>query len=409
MPLATMPSTSSTGSLNDILSLFRDSKGSQTTQTNLSPDAITAIINSMMNSNQGLAAIAGGQHSAGLYNSTVNTQLVNDLISNVGTKAALAGAPTTVSKTGNAPLGGQIGNTLGSLLTADTLYKKFTGDSLLESLGFMGNTAAAATDAASVVSTGDALGSWLGGTAGMADALTPSIAAGPIGAVVDAFGTTAAGTGSVVTGDAMAELIGTEAVGASPGIAGTVGTAADAAIGTAAGAAGTGLSSAAATGIAGAATGAAIADAAMGSAIMGPAVGAGLDIIGGTAAATAGGGGILAAIGELLTAVASLCFITTATVTVMGKADDCDELQTLRKFRDTWLKDNHPEEIKIYYDTAPAIVDRINGLKGARHIYTDFYISYIVPAVEAIKEGKNEEAYKIYTELYYKALDLSGD
>ena len=33
----------------------------------------------------------------------------------------------------------------------------------------------------------------------------------------------------------------------------------------------------------------------------------------------------------------SICFITTAVCAYLGKPDDCDELNKLRNFRDTWL------------------------------------------------------------------------
>lgn len=75
------------------------SGGTQTQQTQLSPDAVNALIQQMLESNQGLAAVSSGQRSAGLYNSSVNTQLTNDLLSRVAGQTALASAPTVTTRT----------------------------------------------------------------------------------------------------------------------------------------------------------------------------------------------------------------------------------------------------------------------------------------------------------------------
>ena len=71
----------------------------ETTQGNLSMESMQQIITSILGGTQGLAAVSQGQKSAGIYNSTTNQQLVNDLLSktSVQVAAANAGKTTTVS------------------------------------------------------------------------------------------------------------------------------------------------------------------------------------------------------------------------------------------------------------------------------------------------------------------------
>lgn len=92
----------------------------------------------------------------------------------------------------------------------------------------------------------------------------------------------------------------------------------------------------------------------------------------------------------------SFCFITTAVCESLGKGDDCDELNTLRKYRDTWLKDNHPESIEEYYKIAPGIVEVINERPDSDKIWHGIYNDYIDPCIEYVNSGRNELAYTEY-------------
>ena len=61
----------------------------------------------------------------------------------------------------------------------------------------------------------------------------------------------------------------------------------------------------------------------------------------------------------------SFCFISTVICKYLGKSDDCNELSTLRKYRDTWLR-NQPNGQKLiaeYYNTAPLIVSKLETSK----------------------------------------------
>lgn len=79
-----------------------------TKQTSLSPAAIQAMLREMTegglsggggNGIAGLAAIMGGQKSAGLYNSSTAMQLMNKNMANIAGQAALASAATTTTTT----------------------------------------------------------------------------------------------------------------------------------------------------------------------------------------------------------------------------------------------------------------------------------------------------------------------
>lgn len=101
------------------------------------------------------------------------------------------------------------------------------------------------------------------------------------------------------------------------------------------------------------------------------------------------------------------CFITTAVCEYSGKPDDCEELQVLREFRDTWLEINHPEDIVKYYKKAPQLVALIKAMPQAVDIFHKMDRYYIQPAVEFIKSGAFETAYNIYTNLFYYAQDCA--
>jgi hypothetical protein len=62
--------------------------GTTTTGTSISSDAMAAMLKSVLESNQGLASTALGEHSAGLYNSSTNQLLQNDLITRAASQVA---------------------------------------------------------------------------------------------------------------------------------------------------------------------------------------------------------------------------------------------------------------------------------------------------------------------------------
>lgn len=97
------------------------------------------------------------------------------------------------------------------------------------------------------------------------------------------------------------------------------------------------------------------------------------------------------------------CFITTAVMKHMADQfdDNCDELTTLRNFRDTYLAKlpEGPELIQQYYETAPELVIKVSTRSDAAPIWNTLHRHFISPAVTQIKEGKNEEAFNTYVNM----------
>lgn len=107
------PISTDSGKASSILDIVKSGQGlldifagktvsgatSQTTQTALSPEAVQALLNQILGGTQGLATVSSGQKGAGIYNSSVNTLLTNDLLSRAAGEVAVKSAPTTTSGT----------------------------------------------------------------------------------------------------------------------------------------------------------------------------------------------------------------------------------------------------------------------------------------------------------------------
>ncbi len=102
------------------------------------------------------------------------------------------------------------------------------------------------------------------------------------------------------------------------------------------------------------------------------------------------------------------CYLTSACVEAKGLPDDCEELMTLRDFRDNWLKKQPGgmEEVAEYYEVAPRIMERINRRMDAKRIWTDLYDSLVMPCVEMIHSGELEKARVLYKETALKLKQL---
>lgn len=94
------------------------------------------------------------------------------------------------------------------------------------------------------------------------------------------------------------------------------------------------------------------------------------------------------------------CFLTSACVDALGKADDCEELTILGAYRDGWLaaQPGGKEEIDEYYRIAPQIVDKIKMSEKAQEVFARIYDDMVRPCVELIKEKQFEAAHLIYKE-----------
>ena len=96
------------------------------------------------------------------------------------------------------------------------------------------------------------------------------------------------------------------------------------------------------------------------------------------------------------------CYITTATVEHLGLDDDCDELNTLRIYRDKLIEED-PEFRKIvleYYKTAPQIVEKISNSPNKDEILDSIYNNMVLPVLKLLKNGKIKEAKEYYISVY---------
>lgn len=97
------------------------------------------------------------------------------------------------------------------------------------------------------------------------------------------------------------------------------------------------------------------------------------------------------------------CYLTTACVEYRGLPDDCYELSTLRAFRDNYVKKLEGGEalVKKYYETAPAIVSKINESEQKDEIYVQIY-DYITKCIEKIENKDFSTALELYTDMVEK-------
>ena len=85
------------------------------------------------------------------------------------------------------------------------------------------------------------------------------------------------------------------------------------------------------------------------------------------------------------------CFLTTATVKAMGKADNGEELTAARFLRDNRMGDSKGRAAtELYYLVGPTIIERKTDWK-------DFYTSTVRPLTAMVKAGHHELAIKRYS------------
>ena len=97
----------------------------------------------------------------------------------------------------------------------------------------------------------------------------------------------------------------------------------------------------------------------------------------------------------------SLCFITTAVCKYFNKPDDCYELTTLRKFRDTWLakQPDGKSLVEEYYEIAPDIVNAIDSSPEKDKIYMHILNDYINSCIKLVELGANDTCKKLYIDM----------
>jgi hypothetical protein len=91
------------------------------------------------------------------------------------------------------------------------------------------------------------------------------------------------------------------------------------------------------------------------------------------------------------------CFITTACVKYYGLQDNCYELQTLRRYRDTYLLKSEENACLVhkYYSVAPQLVKLLEA-DSDRHILFAMVYSNVRSSCLAIERKQFEKAKRIY-------------
>lgn len=115
--------TTSLDSLASMMKLFGSSNTTTTDvkQTKIDQATLQGILKNALESNSGLSSITHGQNTAGMYNSTTNAMLVNDLLSRLTTQTAALSAPTTTTRTAKTPAA--IGGSTVAALAGASLFK----------------------------------------------------------------------------------------------------------------------------------------------------------------------------------------------------------------------------------------------------------------------------------------------
>ena len=94
------------------------------------------------------------------------------------------------------------------------------------------------------------------------------------------------------------------------------------------------------------------------------------------------------------------CYFTTACTRYFGLPDNCQQLMTLRNFRDNVLSktENGRKLIALYYQVAPSIVLKIENSISPEEEYNQIF-HHINQACNLINGGENESAKKEYIKM----------
>ena len=103
----------------------------------------------------------------------------------------------------------------------------------------------------------------------------------------------------------------------------------------------------------------------------------------------------------------SNCYITTAVVTILGYEDNCEKLETLRNFRDNYMK-KHEEYLPLLEDyniVGPLISERLEQDEKRLKIALTVN-NFIDAAIDAINDKEYIAAIHNYENMTYYLMDL---
>ncbi|MFI3212095.1 MAG: CFI-box-CTERM domain-containing protein [Eubacteriales bacterium] len=93
-----------------------------------------------------------------------------------------------------------------------------------------------------------------------------------------------------------------------------------------------------------------------------------------------------------------LCYVTTATCQALNLGEDCQELEVLKLYRDTYMISSSlgQDLVEKYYDIAPTIVKRINKEENPQEKYMCIWEKYLKPCLTYIEQEENEACKEKY-------------
>ena len=101
------------------------------------------------------------------------------------------------------------------------------------------------------------------------------------------------------------------------------------------------------------------------------------------------------------------CYVTTACVDHIGLADDCEEMEILRHFRDLLVEQDEEfrDAVLEYYRKAPVIVQKINDSETKDEELEYLYVNLVQKCVKLLKEECYDEAKEHYINVFHELLD----
>ena len=106
----------------------------------------------------------------------------------------------------------------------------------------------------------------------------------------------------------------------------------------------------------------------------------------------------------------SPCYLTTAMCNILGHEDDCEILNTLRGFRDNYMK-NTPECLPLLedYDTVgPIISERLHSDENRVLSANIMLYFFIGPAINCINNEDYDTAIEIYKDMTISLMEKYG-
>jgi hypothetical protein len=109
-------------------------------------------------------------------------------------------------------------------------------------------------------------------------------------------------------------------------------------------------------------------------------------------------------------AVCDGCFLSTACVVAHGLPDNCEELQTLRLFRDSYLNRSVTGRTAVfrYYLIAPAICKAIYSHDNSRELFCQIYRDLVVKSLQLINNTQYRAAFEHYRDYTLELAERFG-